>query len=102
MSIEEDYLSDFDKYRKTENGSFSNMDEEEEPQDEVEEEETPEEEDKVGLKEMLKTEFPLSGGEPDITFFELEEKDEEEKEKEEQIFKKNLNTEFPLSGGETE
>ncbi len=56
----------------------------------------PAENDNEVLKETITTEFPLSGGEPDITFFEIDTDTDEEKEQ----LKKQLDTEFPLSGGE--
>ena len=42
----------------------------------------PEEDEKAELKEILETEFPLSGGEPNVTYFEFggdDEEDEDEK-----------------------
>ncbi len=63
----EDLLSDFDKYRQSEDGSYSNMEDDELESDESDEDVVEEEE----LNTMLKKDFPLSGGEPDITFFEL-------------------------------
>ena len=41
----------------------------------------PEEDEKAELKEILETEFPLSGGEPDVTYFEFGGDDEEDEKK---------------------